>query len=130
MKSKIITSLFILTALFLTSNAISQSQAKLIVYRPGCVYGSLAKYKVNLDNRDVATLKSNSIYETEISSGSHTIAPKQSKRAVSINAEAGQTYVVEYKTPIHLFGAKAKLRVLTLAQAEKSKKFRKLEKAK
>ena len=115
-------------ALFFSTSAFSQSAAKLIAYRPGCIYGSLAKYKVNVDNKEMATLKSKSIYETELTPGNHTISPKQSKRAVTIDAEANKTYVVEYKTPLHIFGARPKLKVLTLEQAEKSKKFRKLEK--
>jgi hypothetical protein len=53
--------------------------------------------------------KSNSISETEISACNHTSAPKQSKRAVNINAKSGQTCVGEYMTPFQLFGAKAKL---------------------
>jgi hypothetical protein len=126
MKPTIISSC-VAIALFLSTSAFSQS-AKLITYRPGCIYGSLAKYKVNVDNKEMATLKSKSIYETEITPGSHTISPKQSKRAVTIDAEANKTYVVEYKTPIHIFGARPKLKVVTLEQAEKSKKFRKLEK--
>ena len=48
-------------------------------------------------------------------------------RAVTIDAKAGETYVVKYKTPLHIFGARPRLEVLTLAEAEKNKKFRKLQ---
>ncbi len=117
--------LCIVATLFYSADAFSQ--AKLIAYRPGCIYGSLAKYKVNINNKEVAVLKSNSIYATDITPGKNTIAPKQLKRAVTIDAKTGETYVIKYKTPLHIFGARPRLEVLTLAEAEKSKKFRKLQ---
>jgi len=121
MKFKLFT-LSMVTVL-LSSAGFSQSQAKLIVYRPASIYGSLANYKVIVDNKEVATLKTKSMYEMDITPGTHTVSPKQSNRAISINAKPGETYVVEYKTPLHILCAKPKLQVMSIAEAQKDKRF-------
>ncbi|RYF66341.1 MAG: hypothetical protein EOO39_23210 [Cytophagaceae bacterium] len=97
--------------------------ANLIVYRTGCLYGSMAKYRVNIDNQEQTKLKNKSIYTTTLTPGSHTIAPKNSNKAVTVNAQDGQTYVVQYKTRFGLFGARPKLKVMTLDEAKQNKKF-------
>lgn len=101
--------------------------ANLIVYRKGCIYGSMAKYKVNVDNQEMAKLKNKSIYTTTLTPGSHTVAPKNPNKAVTINAQDGQTYVVQYKTRFGLFGARPKLKVMTLDEAKQDKKFNDLQ---
>lgn len=124
MKSKSIA--LIISAIVITNCNVFSQSAKLIVYRPASAYGSLATYKVNVDNKEVTTLKTNSMYEMDLTPGSHTVSAKQMKRAVTINAQSGQTYVVEYKTPIHILGAKAKLETFTLDEAQSNKRFKKV----
>ena len=123
MKLKSIT--IVLALVILSRNVFSQS-AKLIVFRPASAYGSLAKYQVNVDSKDVATLSTNSMYQMDLTPGSHSVSSKQMNRAITINAKAGETYVVAYKTPIHILGAKAKLKSYTLSEAQADKRFRKV----
>lgn len=112
-------------ALFLivSSSVLAQKSAKLITYRKGCPYGSFAKYKVMVDGKQMGELKSKSSYTTELTPGEHTISPKQSKRAVNVNMEAGKTYVVKYKNRIGLFGARPKLEVIPYEEAQKDSKL-------
>lgn len=97
--------------------------AKLIVYRKGCLYGSLATYKVSVDDKNIGDLRGTSFYNVDLTPGNHIIAPKQAARAVTIDAKEGETYVVKYKTRIGIFGARPKLQVMTLEEARKDKKF-------
>lgn len=108
-----------------TDNA--PQSAKLIVYRKGCIYGSMARYKVIEDGNELTTLKNKSSYATDLTAGTHTIAPKNSKKGVTINAQDGQTYVVKYKTRFGLFGARPKLEVMTLEQAKQDSKFSEIQ---
>ena len=114
-----------LALVMITCNVFSQS-AKLIVFRPASAYGSLAKYKVMVDGKEVTKLSTNSMYQMDITSGSHTVSSKQMNRAINIDAKAGETYVVSYKTPLHILGAKAKLKSYTLAEAQADKRFQKV----
>ena len=125
MKAKYL-SLALITSLLSLANVYSQSTAKLIVYRPASSYGSLAKYQVNVDDKEVTTLKSKSMYEMELTPGNHTVSTKQANRAVTINAQPGQTYVVEYKTPLHILGAKPKLKVVPLSDIKGDKRYQKV----
>ncbi len=119
----------IVFAIVVTNFSAYSQSAKLIVFRPASAYGSLAKYKVMVDGKEVSTLKSNSMYEMDLTPGSHSVSPKQANRAVNIDAQAGQTYVVKYSTPLHILGAKAKLKTLTLAEAQESKRFTRAKEA-
>ena len=121
MKTKYLFSILVAFALSITFS-FSQS-AKLIVYRPASIYGSLAKYQVNVDDKEVATLKSKSMYQMDLSPGNHTVSPKQSTRAVTINAQAGQTYVVKFGTPLHILGARPKLKVIPFADAQNDSRY-------
>jgi len=114
---------FLLTDTRAYSKTPTPKEATLIVYRKGCLYGALAKYKVIVDHKKLAQLKNNKIREFVIAPGDHRISPKQSNRAIKFNAESGQTYVVAYKTRIGIFGARPRLKVMTVEQAEKSSKF-------
>lgn len=119
----------IIVLIIATTISIAQSfgqSAKLIVYRPGSAYGSLAKYKVNVDNREVATLKSKSMYQMDLTPGHHLVSAKQMRRSVNIEAEAGHTYVVKYGTPLHILGARPKLKMISYADAQKDKRFKRV----
>ena len=114
-----------LMAMSLLANATDNAPqtAKLIVYRKGCIYGSMARYKVIEDGKQLTTLKNKSVYTTDLTPGSHTIAPNNAKKAVTIDAQDGQTYVVKYKTHFGLFGARPSLKVMTLDEAKQDPKF-------
>lgn len=114
-------------SLFAAAPTEGPKAANLIVYRTGCLYGSMAKYRVNIDNQEQTKLKNKSIYATTLTPGSHTIAPRNPNKAVTINAQDGQTYVVQYKTRFGLFGARPKLKVMTLEEAKQNKKFAALQ---
>ncbi len=116
----------LISAIVITNYSVYSQSAKLIVYRPASAYGSLAQYKVIVDNNEVTTLKTNSMYEMDLTPGSHTISAKQINRAVTIDAKSGETYVVAYKTPLHILGAKAKLKTFTLTEAQQNKRFMKV----
>ncbi len=123
MKSNILIITLTAASFFLADNLKAQPNAKLIVYRKGSPYGLLARYKVNVDNKEVTTLKNSSMQSVEITPGSHTISAKQPKRAVQLNAEAGKTYVVKYRTMLGIFGARPRLKVMTLDEAKKDSKL-------
>ena len=99
------------------------AQAKLVAYRKGCIYGALAGYQVRLDGKKLVTLKGSRVFTADITPGAHTISAKQAKRYVTINAEPGQTYVVVYKTRIGIFGARPKLKLVTVDQEMKDSKY-------
>ncbi len=101
----------------------SAQGSKLTVYRKGAAYGSLAKYKVNVDQKDVTTLKNNAIYSMNVAPGQHMVAPKQEKRGVNINVKPGENYVVVYKTHVGLFGGRPKLKVMTESEAKGKYKY-------
>lgn len=124
MKTSIIAlGLFISSLLATAETPGAPKSAKLIVYRKGCIYGSMARYKVVEDGKELASLKNNSMYTAELTPGSHTISAKQPKRSVTINVQEGQTYVVKYKTRFGIFGARPKLEVTTLEAAKKDTKL-------
>jgi hypothetical protein len=124
MKRKSFTAIFVLGLFLLTAKGYSQNNAKVIFYRTGCVYGALAHYQVNVDGNQIYSLKGSSLYSTSLTPGSHSIAPKQSRRAIDLNVQGSQTYVVKYKTKIGIFGARPRLKVITLDEAKKDKYFR------
>lgn len=100
----------------------AQSTSKVIVYRKGSIYGGFAKFKVIIDGKEMNILKGNSTYAYDLAPGAHTISPKQSRRAITLNTEAGKTYVVKYRTMLGLFGARPRLKVLTLDEAKEDAK--------
>jgi hypothetical protein len=114
-----------LTLIFVLASFISfaQSDSKVIVYRKGSIYGGLAKYKVIVDGKEMETLKGKSAYEFNLAPGTHTISPKQAKRAITIKTEAGKNYAVKYRTMLGLFGARPKLKVLTISEAKEDSKI-------
>ena len=116
-KLNVKTSLAIICMMF-SVTLFAQQSAKLITYRKGSPYGLLAKFPVNVDGEEVGKLKSGSVVTTDLTPGSHTISPKQSKRAITINAVAGKTYVVKYRNMLGLFGARPRLKEVTLEEAK------------
>lgn len=122
MKTLTITLGFFACLLLSGLNGYSQ-QAKLIVYRDGCIYGSLAHFKVKIDGKEESTLKNKSFYTTTISAGKHTIAPRQDRRALEFTAEANHTYVVKYRTMIGILGARPRLKLMTEEEARQDSKF-------
>lgn len=118
MKKLILKTTFLAVAICFSATVFAQD-AKLITYRKGCIYGLLAKFKVNVDGNEVGTLKNSSVVTTSITPGQHTISPKQKNRSISLNAEAGKTYVVKYRTMLGIFGARPRLKEMTLEAAKK-----------
>ena len=110
-----------------TVNIFAQN-AKLIAYRKaGFLYGAFATFKVNVDGTEVGKLRPNSVVQTSLTPGQHNISPKQSRRAIKFNAEAGKTYVVKYRNMLGIFGVRPKLKEVTLQEAKSdSKKVAKL----
>lgn len=127
MKIKIRTAVILAAIMFINASAFSQmsdqKSAKLIVYRKGCAYGLLAHYKVKEDDKQLGVLGNKSIYTYDITPGSHTISPRQQHRAIMIDVKPGQTYVVKYKTRIGIFGARPKLKLMTVDEAKADSKF-------
>ena len=117
MKNKLFVMAILAIAFSAHNDVFAQQKAKLVVYRDGGVYGSMANYKVKVDGKEVATLPNRGVYTVDLTPGSHTVSPAQEKRGVTINAEAGKTYVVQYRTPIHILGAHAKLVTQTPEEA-------------
>lgn len=107
---------------FSNSNVFSQT-TKLIVYRKGSPYGLLAHYQVKIDGKETGSLKNNSVESFDITPGEHTLSPRQDHRAITFNAKAGQTYVVKYKTRIGIFGARPKLKIMTIENAQQDSKL-------
>ena len=99
------------------------SQSKVIFYRKGCLYGGLAGYKVKVDEKELATLKGSSVFATSLTPGTHNISPKQVRRGISLDVKDGQTYVIKYVTKIGLFGARPRLKVMTVEEARKDSKY-------
>ncbi len=121
MKRAFVKSAFLVS--FILAGLSGFSQSKVIFYRKGCVYGALAGYKVRVDEKELATLKGNSVFTTLLSTGTHNIAPKQVRRGISLAVKDGQTYVVKYITKITLFGARPRLKVMTVEEAKKDSKY-------
>ncbi len=115
--------LVLLAGISLSTVPANAQNSKVVVYRKGCAYGSLAKYKVLVDHKKVATLKNNAIYTTQLAPGEHLIAARQPKRSVKIDVRSGQDYVVVYKTRFGIFGGRPHLKVMTLAQAKEHYKY-------
>ena len=123
-KVLIVASLFTgYVAAFAETPPAAPKAAKLIVFRNGGIYGSMAKYQVIQDNEKVTELKPKGYEVLSLTPGTHTIAPKNSNKAVTINAQDGQTYVVQYKTRFGLFGARPKLKVMSVAEAQDESTF-------
>lgn len=116
-KSIIKTSLAVICMMF-SVTLFAQQTAKLIAYRKGSPYGLFAKFPVNVDGKEVGKLKSGSVVTTDLTVGSHSISPKQSKRAITLNAQAGKTYVVKYRNMLGLFGVRPRLKEVTLEEAK------------
>ena len=114
-----------ITLIFVLASFISfaQSDSKVIVYRKGSIYGGLAKYKVIVDGKEMQSLKGNSAYEFNLAPGSHTISPKQGKRAITFKTEAGKNYAVKYRTMLGIFGARPRLKEMTIAEAKDDAKI-------
>ena len=114
-----------LTVMFVVASFISfaQSGSKVIVYRKGSIYGGLAKYKVIVDGKEMEPLKGKSAYQFNLAPGSHTISPKQGKRAITFTTEAGKNYAVKYRTMLGLFGARPRLKQMTIAEAKEDASF-------
>ena len=124
---KISLKLSLITFFAMFSVSTFAQNAKLVAYRKGGPYGILAKYKVNVDGNEVGILKPNSVVQAELTPGQHIIAPKQGRRAITINAEAGKTYVVKFRNMLGIFGVRPKLKEVTLEEAkEDSKKVAKI----
>ncbi len=115
----------VFTLVFVLASLISFAQAdsKVIVYRKGSIYGGLAKYKVIVDGKEMESLKGKSAYAFNLAPGSHTISPKQSKRAITFTTEAGKNYAVKYSTMLGLFGARPRLKQMSVAEAKDDAKF-------
>ena len=101
----------------------SQTTPNVIFYRTGCAYGLLAHFKVNVDGKQLFVLKNKSIESTTLQPGSHTIAPRQARRGITLDVKSGQTYVIKYRTMIGIFGARPRLRIMTLDAAKADSKF-------
>ena len=114
----------VLSLIFVLASFISfaQSNSKVIVYRKGSIYGGLAKYKVIVDGKEMEPLKGKSAYEFDLAPGSHTISPKQGKRAITFTTEAGKNYAVKYRTMLGLLGARPRLKLMTIAEAKEDSK--------
>ncbi len=110
----------VLSLIFVLASFVSfaQSNSKVIVYRKGSIYGGLAKYKVIVDGKEMEPLKGKSAYEFDLAPGSHTISPKQGKRAITFTTEAGKNYAVKYRTMLGLLGARPRLKLMTIAEAK------------
>jgi Protein of unknown function (DUF2846) len=106
-------------ALFASINLLAQNTSKIVVYRKSSLYGSLAKYQLNVDGKPMEKLKSNSVYSFDVAPGRHTISSKQRKRAISIDTEAGKTYAVKYSTAFGLLGGRPRLKEMTYEEANK-----------
>ena len=115
----------VLTMLLVLSSMISsaQSDSKVIVYRKGSIYGGLAKYKVIVDGKEMTPLKGKSAYVFNLAPGKHTISPKQSNRAITFNTEAGKNYAIKYRTMLGIFGARPRLKEMTITQAKNDAAF-------
>ncbi len=94
------------------------SEPVLIVYRKGFPYGIFTKYQVTIDGEATDTLSNKEVEQFTLTPGSHTVAPKKAKRGVTIQAEPGKTVVVKYATRFGLFGARPKLKVMELGEAQ------------
>jgi hypothetical protein len=108
--------------LFVGSSLFAQD-AKVIVYRKGCLYGSLANFKVNVDGKNLSTLKSKDKFEFNLAPGSHLIGPKQEPRQITLDVKPNQTYYVKYRTMIGLFGARPSLKIMTADEAKEESKM-------
>ena len=118
MKKSIVKASLSIFCVMFSVTLFAQQSAKLITYRKGSPYGLFAKFPVNVDGKEVGKLKSGSVVTTDLTPGSHEISPKQSKRAITINAEAGKTYVVKYRNMLGLFGVRPRLKEVTLEEAK------------
>ena len=118
MKKSIVKASLSIVCMMFSVTLFAQQSAKLITYRKGSPYGLFAKFPVNVDGKEVGKLKSGSVVTTDLTPGSHKISPKQSKRAITINAEAGKTYVVKYRNMLGLFGVRPRLKEVTLEEAK------------
>ncbi len=118
MKNTIVKTSFAIICMMFSITLFAQQPAKLIAYRKGSPYGLFAKFPVNVDGKEVGTLKSGSVVTTDLTPGSHTISPKQSKRAITFNAEAGKTYAVKYRNMLGLFGVRPRLKEVTYEEAK------------
>jgi hypothetical protein len=110
-------------ALLIIGSTVFAQDAKVIVYRKRCLYGSLAKFQVNVDGNNLSTLKNKDMYQFNLAPGSHMIGPKQEKRQITLNAKSNETYYVKYKTMIGLFGARPRLKILTASEAKEDAKM-------
>lgn len=45
-------------------------------------------------------------------------------RSITLDVKPGETYVVEFKTPLHILGAKAKLKSMSLAEAQQDSRYK------
>lgn len=122
MKKLLIKNMIAIAVLFAFNDGFAQSKSKVIVYRKGSPYGAFAKYQVIVDGKQMDVLKGSSTHSYELAPGSHTISPKQSKRAITLNTEAGKTYVIKYKNMLGLFGVRPKLKLLSLEEAKEDSK--------
>ena len=113
MKKLLIKSMIAIVVLFAYNDGFAQGKSKVIVYRKGSPYGAFAKYQVIVDGKQMDVLKGSSTHSYELAPGSHTISPKQIRRAITLNTEAGKTYVVKYRNMLGLFGVRPKLKVLS-----------------
>lgn len=118
MKKTIIRTSFALICMMFSAIIFAQQSAKLIAYRKGSPYGLLATFPVKVDGKEVGRLKSGSVITTDLTTGSHTISPRQEKRAITLNAEAGKTYVVKYRNMLGLFGVRPRLKEVTYEEAK------------
>ena len=123
MKTRFITIGLITTMMLFVLTGFSQRASKVIFYRTGCVYGLLAHYKVIVDGKELFILKNKSIQSVMLDAGNHTISPKQSKRAITLDVQAGHVYVVKYRTMIGILGARPRLKIMTLEEAKKDSKL-------
>ena len=118
MKKSITKTTLAIICMMFSVTIFAQQSAKLIAYRKGSPYGLFAKFPVNVDGKEVGKLKSGSVVTTDLTVGSHSISPKQSKRAITLNAQAGKTYVVKYRNMLSLFGVRPRLKEVTLEEAK------------
>lgn len=118
MKKSITKTTLAIICMMFSVTIFAQQSAKLIAYRKGSPYGLFAKFPVNVDGKEVGKLKSGSVVTTDLTVGSHSISPKQFKRAITLNAQAGKTYVVKYRNMLGLFGVRPRLKEVTLEEAK------------
>lgn len=104
-------------ALLIIGSTVFAQDAKVIVYRKGCLYGNLAKFQVDVDGKNLSTLKNKDMYQFNLAPGAHMIGPKQEKRQITLDVKANETYYVKYRTMIGLFGARPRLKVMTSSDA-------------